>query len=468
MQNAVKVLIVEDEPHALMGLAELISGWGYTTQTARDGIEAWEKVLAWEPAIVVTDLKMPRLDGMGLLARLAEGGAGLTSNMAVVVLTAMGSIERAVEAMKLGAYDFLQKPVDATRLKTILANATRQRETAIELEVARRRLRESGVLGRLVGGSRAMREIFRLIEQIAPSNVPVLITGESGTGKELVARTLHDLSPRKPRPFVAVNCAAIPETLIESEIFGHERGAFTGAAERRAGCFELANGGTLLLDEIAEMPIGTQAKLLRVLEERKFRRLGARTEQEVDVRVLAATNRDPDHVIAEGHLRADLFYRLNVFNIHMPPLRDHLEDLPAMADAMIGEMNEKHGRRVAGVAPSMLDRLLAHNWPGNARELRNTIERAVILCPDGAPLDAGHLAPGFGKGPVAAPASSDAGAIAVHVGTTVDEAEQLLIMRTLEATGQNKTRAAEILGVSLKTLHNKLKEYSRMRQETAG
>ena len=249
MQNAVKVLIVEDEPHALMGLAELISGWGYRTETARDGVEGWEKILSWDPAIVVTDLKMPRLDGIGLLAKLAEEGASFSSNIAVVVLTAQGSIQTAVDAMKLGAYDFLLKPVDATRLRTILGNATRQRETNIELEVARRRLRETGVLGAMVGNSKAMREIFGLIEQIAPSNVSVLITGESGTGKELVARTLHDLSPRKPRPFVAVNCAAIPETLIESEIFGHERGAFTGAVDRRIGCFELATGGTLLLDE---------------------------------------------------------------------------------------------------------------------------------------------------------------------------------------------------------------------------
>ena len=467
MDNALKVLIVEDEPNALMGLAELISGWGYRTETARDGLEAWEKALAWDPAIIVTDLKMPRLDGIGLLTKLTEGGSGLTSKASVVVLTAMGSIQLAVEAMKLGAYDFLQKPVDATRLKTILANATRQRETEIELEIARRRLRESGVLGALVGSSRAMREIFGLIEQVAPSNVPVLITGESGTGKELVARTLHNLSPRKNRPFVAVNCAASPETLIESEVFGHEKGAFTGAAERRAGCFELASSGTLLLDEVGEMPIGTQAKLLRVLEERKLRRLGARTEQDVDVRVLAATNRDPKDAVAKGHLRADLFYRLNVFNIHMPPLREHLEDLPAMAETILEQMNQKHGRKVSGVAPSMLERLLGYQWPGNVRELRNAIERAVILCPDGAPLDVGHLPRGFGRDQAPAALRMDAGTIPVHVGTTVDEAERMLIEHTLEATGQNKTRAAEILGVSLKTLHNKLKEYARERQETA-
>jgi DNA-binding NtrC family response regulator len=410
---------------------------------------------------VVTDLKMPRLDGIGLLERLAEAGAGVSTNIAVVVLTAMGSIELAVEAMKLGAYDFLQKPVDATRLRTILANAVRQRDTTIELEVARRRLRESGVLGSMVGSSRVMREIFGLIEQIGPSNVSVLITGESGTGKELVARTLHDLSPRKGRPFVAVNCAAIPETLIESEIFGHEKGAFTGAAERRAGCFELASGGTLLLDEVGEMPIATQAKLLRVLEERKLRRLGARTEQDVDVRVLAATNRDPEHAVSAGQLRADLFYRLNVFNIHMLPLREHMEDLPAMAEHMIEDMNRKHGRKVSGLSAAMLERMMAYDWPGNGRELRNTVERAVILCPDGALLEPSHLPPGFGKRQMAVEDASGADLVAVRVGTTVEEAERKLILRTLETTGQNKTRAAEILGISLKTLHNKLKEYSR-------
>ncbi len=465
MENAEKVLIVEDEPNALMGLAELISGWGYRTETARDGIEGWEKALAWDPAIVVTDLKMPRLDGIGLLEKLSAEGSGINANVAVVMLTAMGSIQLAVDAMKMGAYDFLQKPVDATRLRTILANATRQRETAIELEIARRRLRETGVLGSMVGSSRAMREIFGLIEQIAPSNVSVLITGESGTGKELVARTLHDLSPRKSRPFVAVNCAAIPETLIESEIFGHEKGAFTGAVDRRAGCFELANGGTLLLDEIGEMPPATQTTLLRVLEERKLRRLGARSEQEVDVRVLAATNRDPGQAVAQGHLRQDLYYRLNVFNIAIPPLREHMEDLPAMAEAMLVQMNQKHGRSVAGVAASLLDRLMAYDWPGNGRELRNTIERAVILCADGAPLDAGHLPAGFGKAQTQAAQVMDAGVVPVRVGSTVGDMERLLILRTLEATGQNRTRAAEILGVSLKTMHNKLKEYSNVREE---
>ncbi len=460
MQKTLKVLIAEDEPNALMGLSELVSGWGYSTATASDGVEAWEKVRSWNPDILVTDLKMPRLDGIDLLARLAEDDADFHAKMAVVVLTAMGSIQLAVDAMKLGAYDFLQKPVDATRLRTILVNAARQRVTEIELEVARRRLRETGVLGSLVGSSRPMREIFGLIEQIAPSNVSVLITGESGTGKELAARTLHDLSPRKSRPFVAVNCAAIPEALIESELFGHERGAFTGAIERRAGCFELANGGTLFLDEVGEMPLATQAKLLRVLEERKLRRLGARSEQDVDVRVLAATNRDPAQAVAQGYLRPDLYYRLNVFNIAMPPLREHLEDLPALAEFMLKEMNLKHGRRVSGVTASILERMKSYQWPGNARELRNVIERAVILCAEGDPLDAGHLPPGFASQQPLTEHLADSGIVPIRVGTTMEEAERMLIMQTLEATGQNKTRAAEILGLSLKTLYNKLKEYS--------
>jgi DNA-binding NtrC family response regulator len=454
MANQEKVLIVEDELHALTGLAELVSGWGYRTDTARDGLEALERVQAWQPGIVVTDLKMPRMDGLELLERLNE----LNEKQAVVVLTAQGSIELAVEAMKMGAYDFLQKPVDATRLRTILSNATRQRDTERELEVTRRKLRDTGVLGPLVGSSKKMQELFALIERVAPSNVSVLITGESGTGKELVARTLHDLSPRKSKPFVAVNCAAIPETLIESEIFGHEKGAFTGALERRAGCFELAEEGTLLLDEIGEMPIGTQAKLLRVLEERKLRRLGSKIESPVDVRVLAATNKVPESAVEDGHLRGDLYYRLNVFNLQMPPLREHKEDIPDIVDSMLVDMNRKHNRRASGVSGELMSRLMSYDWPGNVRELRNTIERAVVLSTEDQ-LDSYHLPPGFGVKTVKPTLEPDADAIQVKVGATVDEAEQLLILKTLESTGNNKTRAAEKLGISLKTLHNKLKEY---------
>jgi DNA-binding NtrC family response regulator len=454
MSSQEKVLIVEDEPHALSGLAELVSGWGYRTETARDGIEALDKVTAWQPGIIVSDLKMPRMDGLELLARLGESH----EKIAVIMLTAQGSIEAAVEAMKNGAYDFIQKPVDPTRLRAILTNAARQRETDRELEVTRRKLRETGVLGSLVGASKKMQEIFALIERVATSNVSVLITGESGTGKELVARTLHDLSPRRTKPFVAVNCAAIPETLIESEIFGHEKGAFTGAIERRAGCFELAEEGTLLLDEIGEMPVGTQAKLLRVLEDRKLRRLGSKMESPVDVRVLAATNKNPEQAVADGHLRGDLYYRLNVFNIHMPPLREHKEDIPAITEAMISDMNQKHGRKVAGLDSEMMARLMAHDWPGNVRELRNTIERAVVLCAE-SQLQPRHLPAGFGTRAPKPGNELPPNAIQLEVGATVDDAERMLIFKTLESTHNNKTRAAEILGISLKTLHNKLREY---------
>jgi transcriptional regulator with PAS, ATPase and Fis domain len=332
----------------------------------------------------------------------------------------------------------------------------------------------------LVGSSPQMKDIFTLIERVAPSNVSVLVTGESGTGKELVARALHDLSARRLKPFVAVNCAAIPETLIESEIFGHEKGAFTGALERRAGCFELAEEGTLLLDEIGEMPMATQAKLLRVLEDRRLRRLGSKIETPVDVRVVAATNKDPEKAVASGELRGDLYYRLNVFNIQMPPLREHLMDVSAIAEKMIDDMNERHHCSVAGLKDSLMRRLEEYKWPGNVRELRNTIERAVIMAGSGM-LGEEHLPAHFGE-PGFAPPPSRGGAIAVEVaggpsgevqryldesnsvrvevGTTVDEAERQLILKTLVATHNNKTKAAEILGISSKTLQNKLKEYS--------
>ncbi|HZQ91218.1 MAG TPA: sigma-54 dependent transcriptional regulator [Terriglobales bacterium] len=448
-----KILIVEDEENERSGMAELVSAWGYRTETASDGIEALEKITAFNPGIVVTDLKMPRMDGMELLERLAAQ----PQPIAVVLLTAQGSIDAAVNAMKTGAYDFIQKPVDPARLRAILQNAARQRGTEVELEVTRRKLRDTGVLDALVGPSKKMQEIFRLVEMVSPSVASVLITGESGTGKELLARTIHNLSPRKGKPFVAINCAAIPETLIESEIFGHEKGAFTGALERRAGCFELAEGGTLLLDEIGEMPAGTQAKLLRVLEDHKVRRLGSKVESPVDVRVLAATNKVPEEAVAKGELRNDLYYRLNVFNIHMPALRDHKEDLPALVEALLADLNQRHGRNVAMVADPVMAQFSSYSWPGNVRELRNTLERAVIVC-DGSTIEARHLPPGFGHVTPRAPVD-EPNAVRLGVGTTVEEAEKLLILKTLAATNNNKTRAAEILGISLKTLHNKLKEY---------
>jgi len=453
LSNPEKVLIVEDEENERSGLAELVSAWGYRTETARDGLEGLEKVATWSPGIVITDLKMPRMNGMELLERIAEQ----PQRVAVILLTAQGSIDLAVDAMRTGAYDFIQKPVDTVRLRQILQNAERQRDTTLELEVTKRKLRDTGIFGRLVGPSKSMQEIFRLVEMVAPSTVSVLITGESGTGKEMVARTIHDMSPRKSKPFVAINCSAIPETLIESEIFGHEKGAFTGALERRAGCFELAEEGTLLLDEIGEMPVGTQAKLLRVLEDRKLRRLGSKVETTVDVRVLAATNKVPEEAVAKGELRNDLYYRLNVFNIHLPPLREHKEDIPELVDALLADMNAKHERKVSAVHDSVLQIFHSYNWPGNVRELRNTLERAVIVCGNSL-IEPRHLPPNFGSAGLRIAASEGDG-IRMDVGTTVEQAEKMLILKTLGATNNNKTRAAEILGISLKTLHNKLKEY---------
>jgi DNA-binding NtrC family response regulator len=456
-----KLLIVEDEENERSGLAELVSSWGYRVETACDGVEGVEKASTWAPSIVITDLKMPRMGGIELLGKLAEQA----QTIAVVLVTAQGTIDSAVQAMRMGAYDYITKPIDTNRLKTILANASSLLGTRAELEATRRKLRDTGSLGRLSGASRKMQEIFRLIEMVAPSTASVLITGASGTGKELVARTIHDLSPRKDRTFVAINCAAIPETLIESEIFGHEKGAFTGALERRTGCFELAEGGTLLLDEIGEMPVATQAKLLRVLEDHKLRRLGSKVETPVDVRVLAATNKVPEEAVAHGTLRSDLYYRLNVFNIHMPPLREHKEDVPDLVQLLLGEMSDKHSRKVTAVSEAVLNLFTGYSWPGNVRELRNTIERAVIVC-DGGMIETKHLPPGFGQAPLRA-AANDPDAVRLGVGTTVEEAEKMLILKTLEATSNNKTRAAEILGISLKTLHNKLKEYGSGAPETA-
>ncbi len=444
---------MEDEENERTGLAELVTAWGYKTETARDGVEGLEKVASFAPSIILTDLKMPRMSGMQLLEQLKPE----TESIAIILLTAQGTIDNAVQAMRSGAYDYISKPVDFARLRAILQNAAARQEDHVEKEAMRRTLRDKGALGRLVGASKKMQEIFRLIEMVAPSTASVLITGVSGTGKELVARTIHDLSPRKNKPFVAINCAAIPETLIESEIFGHEKGAFTGAMERRVGCFELAEGGTLLLDEIGEMPAGTQAKLLRVLEERTLRRLGGKVETAFDVRVLAATNKVPEDAVANGELRQDLYYRLNVFNIQMPALREHRDDIPDLVQALLADMNTKHGRKVATVSEAVLHQFQSHSWPGNVRELRNTLERAVIVC-EGAVVETKHLPPGFGQIP-SRPAAADPDAIHLGVGTTVEEAERQLILKTLASTSNNKTRAAEILQISLKTLHNKLKEY---------
>jgi DNA-binding NtrC family response regulator len=371
-----RILVVDDEPASRSGLQELLTFWGYEAAAAADGQEALELASSSTPDLVIADLVMPGIDGLELLSRLRRD----VPTTAVVFLTGQGSIETAVQAIKDGAYDYLTKPVDPTRLQLLLDRALERSEAARELRLLRRQLRQRGAFGRLLGSSRGMMDVMRQVEASAPTDATIFISGESGTGKELVARTVHELSPRRKGSFVAVNCAAIPETLLESEIFGHERGSFTGAVERRQGCFELADGGTLFLDEVAEMPPGTQAKFLRVLQEGQFRRLGAKAEIRVNVRVVAATNKEPTKALQDGTLREDLYYRLHVFAIELPPFRDRLEDLPELAQAFIEEFNDRYGRSVRGVDESTLHVLRRHRWPGNVRELRNVIERAVIVC----------------------------------------------------------------------------------------
>jgi len=442
-----RVLIVEDDAAARAGLEQLVKAWGFIAESAADGEEALEKVTSFRPAIVITDMVMPRMDGLALLRALQQQGADVTT----LLLTAQGTVETAVEAMKEGAYDYLTKPVDLKRLKILLDKIVERLETVREVKALRRQLREHGTFGPLIGSSPEMRKLYQIIEQAAPTSASVLIMGESGTGKELVAQTIHQLSPRAAFPFVAINCAAIPETLLESEIFGHEKGAFTGAADRRAGCFELADHGTLFLDEIGEMTPATQVKLLRVLQERTFRRLGGRQEQSVDVRVIAATNIDPAEAVQKGRLREDLYYRLNVFAMKLPTLRDRKDDLPLLIQSFINEFNGRNQRSIAGVDHEAMRLLEHYQWPGNVRELRNVIERATILAP-GPFIEAAHLPPVVTHEPGPEPQAQ----VALGPGTTVEEAERRLIMMTLEHTRDNKTRAAEILGISLKTLHNKL------------
>src|SRR5436305_3275922 len=444
---AERVLIVEDEPAARSGLEQLVKSWGFVAESAGDGEEALEKVTTFRPAIVITDLVMPRMDGLGLLRALQQQGADATT----LILTAQGTVETAVEAMKEGAYDYLTKPIDLQRLKILLDKIVERLETMREVKALRRQLREHGTFGSMIGNSPEMRKIYQVVEQAAPTGASVLVTGESGTGKELVAQTIHQLSPRSTFPFVAINCAAIPEAVLESEIFGHEKGAFTGAADRRPGCFELADRGTLFLDEIGEMTPATQVKLLRVLQERKFRRLGGRVEQSVDVRVIAATNLDPQDAVQKGKLREDLYYRLNVFSFRLPPLRERKEDLPLLTPAFIHELNQRNQQTIAGVDHQAMRMLEHYAWPGNVRELRNVIERATILAP-GPFIEAKHLPPVLAE----EPPPQHQPQVALAPGTTVEEAERRLILMTLEHTRDNKTRAAEILGISLKTLHNKL------------
>ncbi len=460
----VRVLIADDEENQRAGLAKMIESWGFAVDTAFDGQDAFEKLAQTPTHVLVTDLMMPRMDGFELLKRLGSQN----TLPPTIVLTAFGNIETAVQTMhELGAFWFLEKPIQPSVLKVLLERAARQSELAEEAERLQRQLSYQGMLVDLVGTCSAMQQVFSLIRQVAPSKAAVLVTGESGTGKELVARAVHHLSPRRNGPFIAINCAALPETLMESELFGHEKGAFTDALDRRAGCFELAQNGTLLLDEIAEMPVGTQAKLLRVLEDSCVRRLGGKSEIAVDVRVIASTNKVLAEALRNGELREDLYYRLNVFQIPLPPLRQREGDLPLLTETLIEILNRKYESRVVNVNSEVSEQLKRYSWPGNVRELRNVLERAVILAGEGT-ITKYHLPRNFGVAVGERPVQHEVELDAVHlrVGTTVGEAEKALIQLTLQHTSNNKTRAAELLGMSLKTLFNKLKEYGPAEAET--
>jgi DNA-binding NtrC family response regulator len=444
-----RILIVDDEESTRELFAELLQRWGYEVEQTADGHGALKIAAESRPDVIVSDLVMPKLDGLALVRALREE----QPDTPVVIITGKGTIDAAVEAVREGVFDFVEKPLDPARLKVILQRALEKKETLHEMQVLRRRLGQvdSGV--GLVGSSPPMRRAMELVEKVAPSKASVVITGQSGTGKEMVARAIHQLSPRRDKPFIAINCSAIPATLIESEMFGHERGAFTGADQRRLGAWELADGGTLFLDEVGEIPIELQAKFLRVLEEERLRRLGGKSEIMVDVRVISATNKDLKDEIKGSRFREDLYFRLNVFHINLAPLKERREDIPILVQHFIDRFSRDAGKKLQGVSPQAMKLLTDYAWPGNIRELRNTLERAVILCGAGT-IEAEHL-----PGELAA-GGGESAYLKLPYGLPLREIEKEYILATLVRLQNNKARTAQALGISEKTLYNKLYRYA--------
>jgi DNA-binding NtrC family response regulator len=449
--SVLKILVVDDEAAMREVLEMRLGSWGFDVCLAENGARGEEMALSHNPDLVISDVVMPGISGMDLLRSLKAGNP----ERPVILVTAQATVDLAVEAMKQGAHDFITKPIDYPRLKMILQAAGREIGERREAGRLSSRLEHGSGFGDFIGDSKAMREIYSLIDSIARSDAAVIITGESGTGKELAARTIHAMSRRAGGPFIAVNSSAIPENLMENELFGHEKGAFTGATDVQAGCFELANRGTLFLDEIAEMPPALQPKLLRVLEDRRVRRIGGAREFDFDVRVLAATNREPREAVEDGKLREDLFYRLNIFTLVLPPLRARKSDIPLLAQAFIHYANAKHNSNVQACRAETLDLLKSYSWPGNVRELKNIVERAAILA-GGAWIEPSHL-PAYIQN---APEEKTASGFAVPEGVTAADAEMELILNTLRATGNNKAEAARRLGLDVKTIRNKLKTYA--------
>jgi len=454
--SELSVLIVEDDEDFRASLVSLVGREGYATLEAGALGQAREQLASATPNLVLLDLVLPDGDGLELLED--EELAGKTE---FVVMTGHAAVESAITALRKGALDYLAKPIDRSRLRTILLNVERTSGLKREVSALRGELRGLGRFGPMVGRSKAMQEVYDLISRVAPTESTVFVIGESGTGKELVAETVHRLSPRKDKPFLALNCGAMSASLIESELFGHEKGSFTGADRRRRGYFEEASGGTLFLDEITEMPIELQVKLLRVLETGAITRVGATSPTSVDVRVVTASNRDPQEAVDEGTLREDLLYRLNVFPIQLPPLRERGPDLELLSQFFLDAVNEREGtsKRLSDAA---LRRLHQLDWPGNVRELRNVVERAAILADD---LIDAELLPEPDPRRVAEKAGST---LQVRVGSSIADAERRLILATLEEFEGDKKRASEVLGISLKTLYNRLNVYEAREEGEKG
>ena len=461
-------ILVEDDSSSRTALTKLVEHEGFTVKSAATLAEARALIKASPPGLVLTDLHLPDGNGIELLRELRE-----SSPVEVVLITGHGTLETAVEALRLGASDYVTKPVDVAHLKRVLNNMHRTLMLRGEVAELRDELRSLGRFGRLIGASAPMQRVYDLLGRVGPTEATVLLTGESGTGKEVAAMTLHDLSPRRDKPFLAINCGAVASNMIESELFGHERGSFTGAVSRHAGYFERAAEGTLFLDEITEMQVELQVKLLRVLETRSLTRIGGEKEIETNVRVLAATNRNPEQAVADGKLREDLYYRLKVFQVQMPTLRERGEDIRLLADHFLRTLNQESGTNKAFTREA-LDRLQEYPWPGNVRELKNIVQAASILSDSEIRPDALLLGEAQREGITDDAPSEDLEPrrgggrglpdLRLPIGTTAAEAERRLILVTLEHCAGNKNKAAQMLGVSLKTMYNRLKSY----QQTSG
>jgi DNA-binding NtrC family response regulator len=441
------ILVIDDEKNIREGLAAALELDGYDVLLAADGTEGLNIALHEEIDLVITDLKMPGVSGEEVLRRVTTETPGIP----VIVLTGHGTVENAVEAMRAGAYDFLTKPLNLDRLSLLVKRALQNRELVLQHRELEREIENRKSFEHIIGKSPAMNKLFEVVRRVSPTKASVLITGESGVGKELIANAIHNLSPRKEAPFIKVHCAALAESLLESELFGHEKGAFTGAIARKRGRFELAQGGTIFLDEIGEINQSVQIKLLRVLQEKKFERVGGEETIEVDVRVIAATNKDLEKEIAAGRFREDLFYRLNVVSIDVPPLRERKDDLPLMITSFIKEFADENGKKIEGIDPKARSALYAYDWPGNVRQLRNCIESAVVMA-SGTIITSDELPPSIRPG-------AEVPSIHIPVGVSMAEAEKQVILQTLTAQNGNKSRAAEVLEIGRKTLHRKLAEY---------